>query len=431
MTSRMPITGFSGPDAPNEEDIYKCVRCGLCSQVCPTYVELGSEPESPRGRLALMKAVTDGRLGMTQTLVGHLDLCLQCRACEAVCPSGVPFGRIMEAARTQIVAHTRLPWKNRLARFVGFRVLLRHVGLLRTLAWCLKFYQRSGVQAMVRGIGLLRPVSALERLEGQLPPLPKFFSPPRNGVIPASGTMQRRVGMLSGCVMPLFYGPVNEATARVLARNGCEVVVPRNQGCCGALASHSGERATARDLARRNIDVFLDAEVEAIVVNSAGCGSAMKEYEELFKEDAVYREKAQRFAAKVRDVNEYLAALPLIPPTRETPLRVTYQDSCHLVHAQRIKEAPRTLLRAIPGVELVEMAGADMCCGAAGVYTLTHQEMSERLLERKMAQAAATQPDVIATANPGCMLQLEIGARRRGLSVRVAHVVELLDEAYE
>ena len=427
---KLPV-GFAGPDAPAEEDLYKCVHCGLCLQVCPTYVETGLETESPRGRLALMKAVSEERLGLTPRLLEHMDLCLQCRACEAACPSGVPFGRVMEQTRTQAAQRTKLSRRTRAARWLAFRVMLPSPARLRMAGWALKAYQRSGVQWLVRETRVLKLLGALDRMEQQLPPLGRFFRVPRGGVAPARGKTIRRVGMLSGCVMPLAYGAVNEATVRVLARNGCEVAVPPAQRCCGALSAHSGDREGARALARKNIDAFLAANVEAVVVNSAGCGSAMKEYGELLKDDAAYREKAKQFAAKVRDVSEYLAALPLEPPTRSMQVRVTYQDSCHLAHAQRIKDAPRAVLGAIPGLELAEMEEADMCCGAAGVYTITQREMASRLLERKMGHVAEAKPQVIATANPGCMLQLAAGARKKGMEVRVAHVVELLDEAYE
>ncbi|MEE9286389.1 MAG: heterodisulfide reductase-related iron-sulfur binding cluster, partial [Dehalococcoidia bacterium] len=240
----------------------------------------------------------------------------------------------------------------------------------------------------------------------------------------------RRVAMLSGCVMPLVYGPVNEATARVLARNGCDVAVPRAQGCCGALHVHSGERDGARTLARKNIDVFLETGAEAIVVNSAGCAATMKDYGDLLADDPDYAEKARRFSAMVKDISEFLVALPFEPPRGELRARVTYQDSCHLAHAQRIKDAPRTVLRSIPGLDLVEMEASDMCCGAAGVYNLVHRDLANRILDHKMEHAAAVRPDIIATANPGCLLQLQMGLRRSGLDARVAHVVELLDEAY-
>ena len=375
-----------------------------------------------------MKGVYQGRIGLTDGVAAHLDLCLQCRACEAACPAGVPYGRMMEATRAQMATQRPRSLTQRLGVFVGVRLLLHHPALLRALALTLKAYQRSGLQALVRGVGLLRPIGALDRLERQLPRLGRFYKRPRKPVAPR-GTAARRVGMLDGCVMPLVYGRVNEATASVLARNGCEVVVP-NQGCCGALSTHIGERESGRALARRNIDAFLDANVEAVVVNSAGCGSTMKEYPELLKDDPAYRAKAERFAAMVQDVHEFLDALPLDPPTGETPARVTYQDSCHLAHAQGVVDAPRRLLNAIPGVKLVEMEGSDMCCGAAGVYNVTHRAMSDQLLDNKMRHAAATGADVIATANPGCMLQLEAGARARGMPTRVVHVVELLAASY-
>ena len=377
-----------------------------------------------------MKAVHEERLGLTDRLVGHMELCLQCRACEDVCPSGVPFGRAMEATTAQIVSNRPHSVKERMARFLVFRLLLPRLGLVRALAWGLKLYERLGLQWAVREFRLLKPLGRLDPLEQQLPRLPKFFKAPRSEVIPAVGLPARRVAMLSGCVMPLVYGPVNEATARVLARNGCEVVVPRAQGCCGSLSAHSGERESARALARRNIDAFLQAGVEAIVVNSAGCSSLMKEYGELLKDDPEYREKAERTAGMVKDVSEYLALLPLKPPSGEIKARVTYQDSCHLAHAQRITNAPRQVLRSISGLNLVEMESSDMCCGAAGIYNITHRELSMRILDHKMEHAAATEPDIIATANPGCMLQLEVGLRRTGAKSRVTHVVELLDEAY-
>jgi len=430
VTATEKLSGFVGPDAPADADLYRCVHCGLCLPSCPTYVELGLETESPRGRLALMKAVQEGRQALAGRVVGHMDLCVQCRACEAVCPSGVPFGRLMEATRAQIVANTPLSLAERSARYLAFRVVLPRPWLVGALFPALRVYQRLGVQRVVRELRLLRPLGALERMDQQLPRLGKFFRAPRSGVIPAVGHRHRRVGMLSGCIMPYAFGRVNEATARVLARNGCEVVVPPGQRCCGALHTHSGEREAARRLARRNIDAFLEAGVEAVVVNSAGCAATMKEYGHLLKDDPAYHEKADRFGALVRDVHEYLAALPLQPPSGRVTARVTYQDSCHLAHAQRIRDAPRAVMAAIPGLTLAEMEGSDMCCGAGGIYTITHRELSQRILDHKLEHVAAAQPDIIATANPGCMLQLEMGVRQQGRSTRVAHVVELLDEAY-
>ncbi len=429
-TGKAPLLGFTGKDVPEDADLYRCVHCGLCLQACPTYVTLGLETESPRGRLALMKAVKEGRLGLTDRLVGHMELCVQCRACEAVCPSGVPFGRVMEATRAQIASNRPQGLRERLARWVAFRVLLRRLTLLRAAGWGLKAYQRSGVQWVVREFRLLKLFKGLDRMERSLPRLPRFSAAPHSQGVKAQGQATHRVAVLSGCVMPLFFGPVNDATVRVLARNGCDVVLPRGQGCCGALHSHAGELETARELARRNIDVFLAAGVETIVVNSAGCGANMKEYGHLLKDDPAYKEKAERFSMLVKDVNEYLAALPLTPPKGSVNARVTYQDSCHLAHAQRIKDAPRVVMNAIPGLKLVEMESSDMCCGAGGIYSITQRDLSTEILDHKMEHASAVKPDVIATANPGCMLQLQTGVRRKGLDVRVVHVVELLDEAY-
>ncbi|MBM4404673.1 MAG: 4Fe-4S dicluster domain-containing protein [Chloroflexi bacterium] len=428
MSAQAPF--FSGQDAPAEADIWRCVHCGLCLQSCPTYVQTGLETESPRGRISIMKAVHERRTGLTETATAHLELCLQCRACEAVCPSGVPFGRMMEATRAQIAAKTKRAFVERVGRKLAFRVLLPRPRLMRAMGYCLKLYQRTGLQWLVRQLRLLKPFGPLDRMDQQLPMLPKFYSPPRGEVVPALGAKKRLVAMLNGCVMPLTYGPVNEATARVLAHNGCEVVVPRRQGCCGALSAHGGEREAARALARKNIDVLLATGAEAVIVNSAGCGSAMKEYGDLLKDDSAYREKAERFGKMVKDANEFLAGLPLAPGKRAIEARVTYQDSCHLAHAQRIKDAPRAVLRAIPGLKLIEMQNADMCCGAAGVYNIVQPEMSSRLLEHKMEHVAAAQPAIIATANPGCMLQLQRGVERNGMRARVAHVVELLDESY-
>lgn len=433
--------GFPGPA---EADLYRCVHCGFCLPNCPTYVETGMETASPRGRLALMKAVHESRIQITPRVEEHLELCVQCRACEAVCPSGVPFGRVMQAARDQIAATRPMSRGQRLARFAAFRIVLPHPWLLRSLAALLRVYQATGLQWLVREYRLLSLSPSLDRAERQLPNIGKFFSsssvrrlsegaaapilPLGQGEL--AGVRSPRVALLTGCVMPVVYGRVHEATVRVLARNGCTVVAPKSQACCGALHAHSGDLDMARTLARKNIDAFLEAGVDAIVVNSAGCGAAMKDYGDLLKDDAAYADKAERFSTMVRDISQYLAALPLRPPEAKVDAVVTYQDSCHLAHAQRIKDAPRQVLRSVPGLRLAEMAGSDLCCGAGGVYSLTHNEMSMRLLDHKMEHVAETEAAILATSNPGCMMQLEAGLRRAGRTGRVVHVVELLDEAY-
>jgi len=414
-------------DRPSERDLSQCVHCGFCLQQCPTYLQLGIETDSPRGRIHLLRALADGRAEATPSLLGHLDLCLQCRACETACPSSVPFGRIMESGRAMLVQEGKapLPWR---VRVWLLRQLFPYPKRLRLLFSFLRLYQRSGLRSLVRATRLLRLLpGGLAEAEIMLPEVPprrfELTAPPASA---ASG----RVALLTGCVMPLLHPRTHEATVRVLARHGYEVVAPPEQRCCGALNLHAGDRTTARELARRNVDAFLEANVDGVIVNSAGCGSTLKEYGELLEQDPMYGEKARRFSGMVRDVTEFLADLPIEPPEAGLAQRVTYQDSCHLVHAQKVRSAPRELLRAIPGLELVELEAADRCCGSAGIYGFAQREMSLRLLDDKMRDVAATGASVIATANPGCVMQLEAGLRRHGLAGRVAHVVELLDEAY-
>ncbi|MGQ9572893.1 MAG: (Fe-S)-binding protein [Dehalococcoidia bacterium] len=424
--------GLGGPDAPTLEDIVRCVHCGLCLNHCPTYNELRLETESPRGRLYLMRALSQGRIPITENVVRHLDLCLQCRNCQAVCPSGVRYGQIMEATRANILHDGRQAPASWLTSRLILRMFFSQPQRLRYPMAALGFYQRSGLQVVLHHSRLLDLLPTPLRNLNQL--LPRLSARPFTvrGLVarPTDSPPQLRVALLAGCIMPYLFAQVHEATVRLLARHGCEVIVPPGQGCCGALHLHSGDRQEARRLARRNIDVFLAVNVDAIIVNVAGCGAAMKEYGELLKKDRRYAEKANRFSALVKDVHEFLADLPLRDGLGPLPRVVTYQDPCHLAHAQGIKAQPRALLRAIPGLELVEMSNADQCCGSAGLYNVIHPEMAQRLLRQKMHDVAATGAQIIATANAGCALQLEAGLRRYGLSARVAHVVELLDEAY-
>ena len=424
--------GFEGNDLPMDEDLYRCVHCGLCLNACPTYIETSLETESPRGRIALMKAVNEGRLGISQRVVSHWETCLQCRACEAVCPSGVPFGRLMENTRAQVLQHRKESWRLRLVKALFLRGALPHPTRLRLGAALLRIYQRCGIQTLVRGSRLLKLLPGdVAELEAGLPSISRRFFGPSSQIFPATGERKMTVGLLSGCVMPLVHGPTMEATVRALTRNGCDVAVPVGQGCCGALNLHSGDIGMARNMARRNIDVFLDAAVEKIVVSSAGCGSAMKEYLEILKDDPRYMEKAERFSGMTVDVTEFLVSLPFDPPRGEVRKRITYQDPCHLAHAQRITQAPRTILNSIPGLDFVEMEDSSRCCGAAGVYSITQKELSNRLLESKMKNVAATGADTIVTANPGCAIQLQTGLRLAGIPGEVCHIVDTLDEAYQ
>ncbi|GAC1313853.1 MAG: heterodisulfide reductase-related iron-sulfur binding cluster [Chloroflexota bacterium] len=407
---------------PSPADLSQCVHCGLCLQNCPTYLQTGYEAESPRGRIHLIQALADGRVEPNARFREHIDQCLVCRNCESVCPSGVPFGRIMEASRAQLFDRADVSWRERLFRRVTFKEVLPRPDRLRAMFTALRVYQRSGFQRLVRASGLLP--APLARAEGLLPDLPRPFTPEFD-VYTAEGPTRYRVGLFTGCVMPYVYGPVHAATLRVLRHNGCEVHIPRQQVCCGALNVHAGETETTADLARRNVRAFLDRDLDAIIVNSAGCGATMKEYGHLLGEPM-----AEAFARRTRDVTEFLASIDLKPFRRDVRRTVTLQESCHLVHAQRIKDAPRSLLDALPGVTLQDMQHPDLCCGSAGLYMLTQPTMSRRVLEDKMADIATTRADTIVTANPGCMMQLQAGVRRAGLASQVKHLIELVDEAY-
>jgi len=420
MPAAQPIPRLAIPE------LDKCIQCGFCLQHCPTYRILGVETESPRGRIHLVEAAAQGRIPIDARFEEHMYVCLGCRACETACPSGVKFGTIIEAARAEI-GPTGSPLARRLT-LLALRHLMPFPGRLRLAAALLRFYQRSGLRSAAHALHLVP--RRLAEMETLLPPIPKHFFVPAQEVFPAIGQRRARVGLLSGCVMSVMFADLNEATIRVLRRNGCEVVVPQAQTCCGALNLHSGEREQARAMARRNIDTFLAAGVDAIVINAAGCGSASKEYDVLFRDDPIYGAKAAQFSQRCRDVSEFLAELGLVGRLGEVRARVTYQDPCHLAHGQGIRRQPRELLRRIPGVDLVEMGGSDRCCGSAGIYNLTQPEYSRIILDEKVAAIQATGADLVVAPNPGCMLQIAGGVRARGMRVHVHHLIDLLDRAY-
>ncbi|MGH2363379.1 MAG: heterodisulfide reductase-related iron-sulfur binding cluster [Chloroflexota bacterium] len=412
------------------DGLYRCVHCGLCLGACPTYRELGLESDSPRGRLYLMRALVEGRTELNDDIVTHMERCLVCRACETACPSGVPFGHLMEMTRETI----QQEWPRSASSSLARAVLLRHVfprpARLRLLGRIARWYQRSGAQRLARRLGLIP--RSLRGIEALMPETsPEFFEPPSGQWFYAPGQAARRVGLLSGCVMSLCFAEIDRATVRVLNRNACDVFVPRAQTCCGALHAHDGDRATARQLARANIDAFGHAQLDAVIMNAAGCGATVKEYGQLLKDDPRYADRARHFAASVRDVTEFLASVPLNTAFGRLDKTVTYQEPCHLAHGQRVRQQPRDLLRAIPGLRLVEMGDSDRCCGSAGIYNITQNELSRRFMAEKSAAAAATGAEVVVSANPGCMIQLAAGLRERGASASVKHIVELLDEAYE
>jgi glycolate oxidase iron-sulfur subunit len=405
-------------------ELYRCVHCGLCLNQCPTYRALRLEPESPRGRIHLVRAAAEGRIELNERFKDHLYLCLLCRACETACPSGVQYSHIAEAARAQLGPPGSTV--SRSIQKLAFTQLLPYPRRLRLAASLLRIYQRTGLQKAAR---TLLP-EAIRDMDAFLPRVPQRFFNPAPKTFPAFGEKRAKVALLNGCVMPLLFGDVNAATVRVLQRNGCEVVLPKNQTCCGALNVHNGETRAAKEMARRNIDAFLAANVDAIIANAAGCGAAMKEYGHLLGGDSVYAEKARRFSLLVKDAGEFLAAIGIAGNLGKLNLTVTYQDPCHLAHGQRVRSQPRALLQAIPGLKLIEMQGSDRCCGSAGIYNTTHPTMSRALLAEKMQAIAATKAEAVVAPNPGCMLQLRYGAQRYGPGLPVYHLIDLLDEAY-
>jgi glycolate oxidase iron-sulfur subunit len=428
-----PAAGYGPGEAPRWDYYSKCIHCGLCLNSCPTYRELGVEMDSPRGRIYQMVQVEAGRLPLGESFVRHIELCLNCRACETACPSGVEYGRLVEVARGQIDRFYKRPFVDNLLRKAFFHYVLPHPKRLERVGKWLRFYQRSRLEKLVLASRLLKLLPGrLDAVARLAPRMEKPFFTHRLGtVVPANGQPRYRVAFFAGCIGNLAFARLNDATVRVLARNGCDVIIPAAQGCCGALHTHAGIRDVARRLARQNIQAFLHEECDAIVTNAAGCGAQLKEYPLLFEEEEkeMY-EPARAFSARVRDVTEFLAGIDFNREFAVLKVRATYQDPCHLLHAQRIKAAPRKLIAAVPGVELVELKEGEICCGSAGVYNVIHNELAERLLANKLRRIDETGADVVLTANQGCLLQLRAGLAREGAKRRVLHVVELLDEAY-
>jgi glycolate oxidase iron-sulfur subunit len=412
---------------PSYEDFTRCIRCGLCLNNCPTYRLW--QLDSPRGRIRQMILVNEGELPVNAGFVEHIDKCLDCRACETVCPSGVEYGKLVEHARARIEKEYRRPFAARLARRLFIAGLLPFPARIAFTAKLLRFYQRSGLQQLSRKTGVLKLLGLAER-ERLLPTIDEqFFFDQLGRTFPARGPRRAKVAFFAGCIANVTFTRLNEATIRVLTANGCEVSVPNQQRCCGALAAHAGVRDTARELARTNIEAFAHDKFDAILTNAAGCGSTLKEYDRLFTGNEPEHAKAVAFQKKVRDVTEFLAVLGLTATLQPISARVTYQDSCHLLHGQKIREAPRQLLRAIPGLKFVELPYSDICCGSAGIYNVTQTEAAFELLQEKMANAESTGAAIIVTANPGCLLQMRAGAEIHATGQEALHVVELLDRA--
>jgi glycolate oxidase iron-sulfur subunit len=422
-------TGIFDADHPPSRDLADdCVHCGFCLPSCPTYVLWGREADSPRGRIYLLKAGLDGRAAFDDAYRRHFDTCLGCMACLTACPSGVRYDRLIEATRPQLERRGVRSLADRAFRKAIFSVF-PHPSRLRALAWPLWLYQKSGLQAAVRAGGIVRllprRLAAMERL---LPPISsKAIGREFPERVPACGAPRRRVGMLLGCVQRVFFSDVNAATARVLAAEGCDVIVPRDQGCCGALMMHSGLEREAAAAARKTIDAFETANVDHIVVNAAGCGSTMKEYGELLRDDRDYAERAKRFAARCVDVSELLADLEPRAARHPLPLTIAYHDACHLQHAQRVTSAPRRVLQTIPGAEIREVPESDICCGSAGIYNLLEPDAAAALRDRKVQNLLKTGADIVVSGNPGCMMQIASGLAAAERTMPSRHLIEIVD----
>ncbi len=412
--------------------VRQCIHCGLCLEACPTYAVFGTEMDGPRGRVALMRAASEGKVGLEdfrEALAPHIMLCLVCRACETACPSGVQYGALVEMARV-VVEHNRTPGlAERFWRGLGTQQLMPRLGLLKMIARLMWLYQVIGLQHLVRALNFLP--KTLGAMEGILPPIVPRFADYRRPA-PATATRRGTVFFFAGCIQEAFLAQVNQATIRVLQHNGYQVCTPQAQTCCGAPHLHLGDLETARKLARRNIDAFLaqEGECKAVICNAGGCGLTLKEYPHLLADDPIYAPLASKFATQVKDVTEFIADHFHVPPRGEVKARVTYSDSCHLRHGQKVVKQPRELLKGIPGLQYVELQFPDRCCGSAGVYNIAQVDTANEVLDAKMADIAATGADLIVTSNTGCQMQLIAGVRRAELKAKVMHVVEVLDLSY-
>lgn len=428
----MPLGNYLWKDPPDPSKWADCVHCGMCLESCPTYEITGQEQHSPRGRVHLIQSVAEGRLEVNEDLLDPVFDCLDCRACTTACPADVNVGGLIEEARGQIRQAIPLSgWKNVVSKLF-LKSLFPYPARMHKLGGLLKFYQKSGMQTIARKTGLINVMPKhLVEMEEIMPPIrqqPVQKKYKNEDIIRTKAEKKGEAALLTGCIMDVMFGEVNEATINVLTRNGIAVLIPKNQTCCGALHVHAGDRELGRKLAMQNIQAFEDA--ETIVVNAAGCGSMMKEYPELFRFDEKWKGRAEDFSNKVKDISEFLCNIGYEKPKAEIHKRVTYHDACHLAHGQGISTEPREILQNIPGIKIVEMANADRCCGSAGIYNITNPEMADAILESKMNHV----PDdieIISMGNPGCMLQMALGVKKHGRRQEIVHTIQLLDLAYQ
>ncbi len=425
------LPGFDANHPPDPKLIDTCVHCGFCLSTCPSYRVIGKEMDSPRGRIYLMDAINEGEAALAEGTVQHFDSCLGCLACVTTCPSGVQYDKLIAATRPQIERNYQRSLPDNLYRKLIFN-LFPYPNRLRLLLAPLLLYQKLGFPKFFRATGLLKNINPrLGAMESLLPDVTlKSFVDTLPETIPAKGKKRYRVGVILGCVQRLFFTKVNEATVRVLTANGCEVVIPKSQGCCAALPEHQGQKEQAQALARQMIDSFENTNVDFVIINAAGCGHTLKEYGHILEDDPNYREKAKAFAAKVRDAQEFLAEVGLtakLSPLTDGELTLVYQDACHLLHGQKISVQPRQLLRQIPGVKLREPIDAALCCGSAGVYNMLQPEVAEELGQQKVTNLLNTGAQLIASANPGCSLQITKHLQLQGKEIKLMHPMELLD----
>lgn len=426
------LSGFDSKKPPEQDLIDKCVHCGFCLSTCPSYRVIGKEMDSPRGRIYLMDAINKGEAALTEGTAQHFDSCLGCLACVTTCPSDVAYDQLITATRPQVERNQPRNIWEKFIRSIIFNIFPypQRLSLLLPLLW---LYQVSGLQKLVRATGILNLIPRIAAMESILPQVNlKSINKKYPDVIPAKGEKRYRVGVILGCVQRLFFDPVNEATIRVLTANGCEVVIPKTQGCCAALPAHQGQENQAQMLAKQMIDSFADTDVDYIIINAAGCGHTLKEYHHILADDAEYAQKSKQFVAKVRDVQEFLMEVGLttnLSPVTEQELTVVYQDACHLLHGQQISIQPRQLLRKIPNLKLKEPLDAALCCGSAGVYNMLQPSVANELGQQKVTNLLNTGANLIASPNPGCSLQIQKHLQLQGKEVKIMHPMELLDYA--
>ena len=425
--------GFAGTDLPSDDVITNCMHCGLCLPTCPTYSLTGREKSSPRGRIRLIKSVAEGKLEMTDGFIDEMNFCLDCQACETACPAGVQYGSLVESARNQIRLQGKQSFGESILKKFFLRNVLANPWRLKLVARILWMYQNLGIETILKRLGLARlfapKLSLLQELSPRIDT--KFFDDLYSEVLHPGSTPRYRVGFLSGCIMNVAFSQINEDTIKVLLHHDCEVVIPKEQCCCGSLQAHNGDFDMARDLARKNVDIFSRYELDAIVMNSAGCGAMMKEYGHYLDDDPEFSTKATLIASKVKDISEFLFDIGLKPATDTFRHSVTYHDACHLIHSQKISAQPRSLLKSIAGLEYVELNEASWCCGSAGIYNVTRYDDSMKILERKMSNIEKAKAEYVVANNPGCLLQIQHGCRHHSLESKVVHLATLLREVYQ